>query len=453
MNTCLRRRDLLMGFAAMIPLRSLLADTWPQFRGAEARGIGPDDPRLPEIWSSSENVLWCADVPGTGWASPAVWNNSIFIHTNVSAAGERGAQKGMSGGRVQYFPPTEEHRTMALCLDFKTGKTRWATELHRGVPLSSRHPKNSYASETPVTDGQRVIFHIGDLATYCLDMKGKILWTKEWPLQATRYGYGTASSPILYGDRLYLLKDNEVESYLFALDKSTGREIWKVRREEPSTWSTPYIWRNKLRTEIVTSGSKKIRSYDLNGKPLWEITRLATLAVPSPYSDGDLLYVTSGYPTDPTSPIYAIRPGASGDITPKNGETSNEYIVWSVLQGGPIDPSSIVYKGKYYSLTDAGFLICLDAKTGKEFYGKQRLDPASGTFTTSPWAYNDRIFCLSEDGDTYVVQAGPEFKLLRKNSLGEACMASPAIANGSLILRTYTKLYRIETKGKAGKKG
>ena len=450
MDSYVRRRDLLKGLAAFLPLRSLPADTWPQFRGPGARGIGPDDHRLPEIWSSREHVLWCADIQGAGWASPVVWNNSIFIHTDVNTAGEGAAHKGMSGGRVQYYPPAEEHRSMALCIDFETGKTRWAKELHRGVPKPSRHPKNSYASETPVTDGRRVYFHIGDLATYCLDMKGKILWAKDWPLQATRYGYGTASSPVLHESRLYILKDNEEESYLIALDKITGREIWRVKRDEPSTWSTPYIWQNTRRTEIVTSGSKKIRSYDLGGKLLWEITRLATLAVPTPFSDDGLLYVTSGYPTDPSRPVYAIRPGASGDITPKSGETSSDYIAWSLTEGGPIDPSSVVYKGKYYSLTDAGFLICHDAKTGREIYGKQRLDPASGTFTTSPWAYNDRIFCLSEDGETYVVQAGSEFKLLRKNSIDDACMASPAIAGGSLILRTHTKLYRIGTKGVGG---
>jgi len=446
MSSYVRRRDVLKGLAALLPVSSLLADTWPQFRGPGARGIGPDDPRLPEIWSTRENVLWCVDMPGTGWASPVVWNKTIFIHTNMNVAGEGTAHKGMSGGRIQYYPPKEEHRSIALALDFETGRFLWQTELHRGIPKPSRHPKNSYASETPVTDGRRIYFHIGDLATYCLDMKGKILWTKEWPIKATRYGYGTASSPVLHKNRLYLLKDNEEESFLFALDKATGREIWKIGREEPSTWSTPYIWENKLRTEIVTSGSKKVRSYDLNGKLLWEIARQATLAVPTPFSDDGLLYVTTGYPTDPTSPVYVIRPGASGDITLKAGETSNAYIVWSLSQGGPIDPSSIVYKGKYYCLTDAGFITCHDAKTGKEFYGKQRLDPAGGSFTTSPWAYNDRIFCLSEDGDTYVVQAGPEYRLLRKNSIDEACMASPAIANGNLILRTYTKLYRLGNK-------
>jgi outer membrane protein assembly factor BamB len=446
----IRRRDLIKGFALLIPLPSLLADTWPQFRGPGARGTGPDDPRLPEVWSDSDNVVWCVDIPGTGCASPVVWNDSIFIHTNVNAAGETAAHKGMSGGRIQYHPSGDEHRSLALCIDFKTGKTLWTTELFRGVPKPSRHPKNSYASETPVTDGRRVYFHIGDLATYCLDMKGKILWTKEWPLKPTRYGYGTASSPVLHGNRLYLLKDNEEESYLFALDKDTGREIWKVQRDELTTWSTPYIWENRLRTEIVTNGSRKIRSYDLDGKLLWEITRQATLAVPTPFSDDGLLYVTTGYPTDPLSPVYAIRPGAGGDITLKDGETSNDYIVWSLAKGGPVDPSSLVYKGKYYGLADGGFLACYDARTGNEFYGKQRLDPGGGSFTASPWAYNDRIFCLNEDGDTYVVQAGSEFKLLRKNSIGEACLASPAVADGSLILRTYGKLYRISARKSAG---
>ncbi len=446
MDSALHRRDLLKGIVLLLPLRSLLADTWPQFRGPGARGIGPDDPRLPESWSSRENVLWCVDIPGSGWGSPVVWDDSIFIHTNVNMAGDGPARKGMFGGRVQYYPPTEEHRALAICIDFKTGETLWTTELHRGVPKPSRHPKSTYASETPVTDGQRVYFHIGDLATYCLDMKGKVLWSKEWPLQKTRYGYGTASSPVLHENRLYLLKDNEEQSYLIALDKTTGDEIWRVPRDEPTTWSTPCIWQNERRTEIVTSGSKKIRSYDLSGKLLWEITRLATLAVPTPFVADGLLYAMSGYPTDPISPVYAIRPGASGDITLKDNETSNEYIVWYRADSGPIDPSSIVYKGKYYGLTDGGLLICHDAKTGKEIYGKQRLDPAAGTFTTSPWAYNDRIFCLNEDGDTYVVQAGSEFKVLRKNSIDDTCMACPAIAGGSLILRTYTKLYRLGKK-------
>jgi len=210
-----------------------------------------------------------------------------MLHLRAELLRKTGALSQLGGTRSIELEEGTERGVRAI--DFDTGKTLWTTELHRGVPKPSRHPKNSYASETPVTDGQRVYFHIGDLATYCLDVKGKILWEKEWPLQATRYGYGTASSPVLHENRLYLLKDNEEESYLFALDKITGREIWRVERDEPTTWSTPYIWQNTLRTEIVTSGSKKIRSYDLNGKMLWEIARQATLAVPTPFSDDGLL--------------------------------------------------------------------------------------------------------------------------------------------------------------------
>jgi outer membrane protein assembly factor BamB len=349
----------------------------------------------------------------------------------------------MFGGRQQYFPPSDEHRWMLYCFDFKNGHTNWATELSKGIPKVSRHPKNSFASETPVTDGTHVYAHFGDLGTYCLNMNGEILWSKEWPLLETRYGYGTGSSPALYEGRLYIVNDNEKQSYITALDKLTGREIWRVNRDEPTTWSTPYIWRNDQRTEIVTVGTKKVRSYDLNGKLLWEISGMSLLAIPSPFSYDGLLYVATGYPTDQRRPVYAVRPGASGDITPENGQADNQYIAWSLPKGGPYVPSSMIYGSLYYTLFDEGFLTCHDAKTGKEIYGKQRINPSSTGFTSSPWAYNNRIFCLNEDGDTFIIQAGPEFKVLGKNSVDEACLASPAISGGSLMLRTLSHLYRI----------
>jgi outer membrane protein assembly factor BamB len=273
-------------------------------------------------------------------------------------------------------------------------------------------------------------------------MAGEILWSRQWPLLKTRYGYGTASSPVLHEGRLYIVNDNEDQSYLLALNKVTGREIWRVDRDEPTNWSTPYIWRNNQRTEIVTTGTNKVCSYSLEGKLLWEISGMTTLVIPSPFSDDGLLYVSSGYPGDTKSPVYVVRPGASGDITPE-ASGSDQYIAWSLPRGGSYIPSAILYKGLYYTLHDAGFLTCHDAKNGREIYGKHRIDPASGGFTSSPWAYNNRIFCLSEDGDTYAIQAGPEFKVLGKNSMDEICMASPAIANGSLILRTLSKLYRL----------
>ncbi len=439
----MNRRELLSGLIACLPARALLADNWPQFRGPGARGIANDDPRLPSTWSNKENILWRIDIPGRGWSSPIIWKDQIFLQSTISTADEGPQRKGMFGGRQQYFPPTDEHRWMLYCFDFKNGRTRWATELSKGIPKVSRHPKNSFASETPVTDGERVYAHFGDLGTYCLNMSGKILWSKEWPLLETRYGYGTGSSPVLHEGRLYIVNDNEKQSYIVALDKLTGREIWRVNRDEPTTWSTPYIWRNEQRTEIVTVGTKKVRSYDLKGNLLWEISGMSLLAIPSPFSYDGLLYVATGYPSDKKRPVYAVRPGAGGDITPENGQSSNQYIVWSLSQGGPYVPSSMIYGSFYYTLFDEGFLTCHDAKTGKEIYGKQRIDPSSTGFTSSPWAYNNRIFCLNEDGDTFVVQAGQEFKILGKNSLDDSCLSSPAIANGSLILRTLSHLYRI----------
>jgi outer membrane protein assembly factor BamB len=421
----------------------LLADSWPQFRGPGSRGIAPDDPRLPVSWSSHDNVVWRVEIPGKGWSSPIAWNDRIFLQTNVSSSGDQAPGKGFYGGSQQYRAPSDEHRWIVYSIDFEQGRTRWATQVYKGVPKGPRHPKNSYASETLVTDGERVYAHCGDLATYCLDMAGKILWSKEWPLLETSFGYGAASSPALAEGRLYIVNDNEQQSYIVALDKLTGREIWRVNRDEPTTWSTPYIWKNEQRTEIVTAGRKKVRSYDLDGKLLWELSGMSALTIPTPFSDSGLLYVSSGYRGDRERPVYAIRPGASGDISLESGKTGNRYVAWSLPQGAPYIPSPLLYDGRFYTLLDQGFLTCNDAKTGAEIYGKQRLDPASANFTSSPWAYNQRIFCLNEDGDTYVVAAGPQFKVLGKNSVDEACLASPAVANGSLILRTFSKLYRI----------
>jgi outer membrane protein assembly factor BamB len=436
------RRDVLKSLIAFFPAGVLFADTWPQFRGPDARGVAADDPRLPLVWSETQNIVWRSDVPGRGWSSPIVWNDRIFLQSCISASDMQSRSKGMFGGRQQYRPPGDEHRWMLYCFDLKGGSVQWAAELYKGIPKISRHPKNTFASETPVTDGEHVYAHIGDLGTYCFDMNGGRVWYRQWPPVETRYGYGTASSPVLYRDRLYLVNDNEMQSYLLALDKKTGREIWKVDRDEPTTWGTPCIWRNELRTEIVTAGTNKVRSYSLEGRLLWEISGMAPLSIPSPFSCEGILYVSSGYPASRQRPAYAVRPGAGGDITLKSGETSNKYIAWSLPRGGPYLPSPLVYKGRYYTLFDEGILTCHDAKTGREIYGKQRV--AAAGFTGSPWAYNDRIFCLSEDGDTYVVQAGDTFKLLAQNSLDDTCLATPAIADGSLILRTLTRLYRIE---------
>ena len=401
-----------------------------------------DDPALPDTWSSTQNVAWKVDIPGSGWSSPVVWGDKIFVTSVVPEGETEKPRKGLYFGGERKAPDTPHH-WMLYCVDWKTGKIRWEREALKAMPQSPRHLKNTYASETPVTDGERIYAYFGSVGLFAYDMDGKQLWKKEMGPFKTRYGWGTAASPVLYKDRIYIVNDNETQAFIAAYDTKTGREAWKVDRDEGSNWATPYIWENDLRTEIVTPGTKKIRSYDLNGKLLWELGGMSSISIPTPFSKFGLIYISSGYVMDAVRPVYAIKPGATGDISLKSGEKGNQYISWYLPQGGPYNPTPVVYGDYYYTLLDRGFFTCHEAKTGREVYGKQRIDPGAGAFTSSPWAYNGKIFCLSEDGDTFVIQAGSEYRLIGKNSLDEMCMATPAIVRGSLIIRTASKLYKI----------
>ncbi|HLU46996.1 MAG TPA: PQQ-binding-like beta-propeller repeat protein, partial [Planctomycetota bacterium] len=250
-------------------------------------------------------------------------------------------------------------------------------------------------------------------------------------------------SPVVHKGRVYVVHDNDERSWLAAFDAATGQEIFKIDREgEKSNWSTPFMWMNADRAELVTAGTGAVRSYDPDGKLLWSFRGMSSITIASPYASGGLLYISSGYVGDPSRPIYAIRPGAKGDITLDQGERSNEWIAWSIPDAAPYNPTTLVYDGHLYTLFDRGFLTCHDARTGAEVYGKQRL-AIGANFTASPWAYGGKVFCLSEEGVTYVVRAGSTYELLHTNELDEMCMSTPAIARGSLFVRTLKKLHRI----------
>ncbi|MGH9658682.1 MAG: PQQ-binding-like beta-propeller repeat protein [Bryobacteraceae bacterium] len=407
---------------------------WPQFRGPGSLGVA-EDPQLPDAWNATTNIAWKTAIPGVGWSSPVVAGDRIFLTSVISANAPEPPKKGLYFGGNR-GTPTDEHRWMVYAVDFKSGKIVWEREVYRGVPQAARHLKNSYASETPATDGERVYAYFGGVGIFCFDLNGKPVWSQRYPVVSTRYGWGTAASPILHEGRLYLVNDNDDQSWLVALDKTTGKQIWRAERDEKSNWATPYIWKNDRRTEIVTPGTGRVRSYDLDGKLLWEFGGMSSIAIPTPFSTFGLLYLASGYVGDQVRPVFAMRPGAKGSDV-------KESIAWHLPQGGPYNPSPLVYGDHYYTLFDRGFFTCHDARSGKEIYGKVRLDEAAQAFTASPWAYNGKIFALSEDGDTFVIQPGPQYKLLGKNALDEMCMATPAIARGSLILRTASNLYRI----------
>jgi outer membrane protein assembly factor BamB len=458
-----------VAIAAFVGVSVSAADRWTQFRGPAA-GVIDDDPSLPDAWGPEQNIAWKVPLPGRGWSSPIVWDDHVFVTTVISDEPppkpgldiiEDGKPASYEGGMRAPIRKSA-HRWMLYDIDLKTGKTRWERELRSGEPLAAKHPKNSYASETPVTDGRYVYVYNGDLGLFAVDFKGRVAWSArvqppnslpgENPAMARgRIDFGTAASPALYKDRLYIVDSHEPRQrpwFLAAYSTKTGEEVWRVGGDAPEpdghpTWATPFVWQNAQRTEIIVLAATAVRSYDLNGKPLWQLRGLGSNSTTTPYAANGLLYVGAGYPGDESRPIWAVRPGASGDITPVAGATSSDFVVWSQPKISAYIPSSLVYRKQLYVLESHGFFLCHDAITGERVYGRKRLDAMTSGFSASPWAYNGKIFALSEDGDTYVIEAGPEFKILRKNSLGEMALATPAVIDHSLIVRTMSNLYRI----------
>ena len=417
------------------------AQEWTQFRGPRAAGVVADNQARPERWSATENVAWRTPLPGLGWSSPVVADGLVVL-TTVASEGEVEAPEGGWYGGGERDTPSDVHHWLVYGLDLETGEPRWRTEVHSGVPRTSHHLKNTFASETPVSDGERFYALFGNVGLYALGRDGSVLWSRELPPARTRNGWGTAASPVLHDGRLYLVVDNEDQSYLAALSAETGAEVWRTTREEGSNWSTPFVWEHAQRTEIVTTGTDRIRSYDLDGRLLWELSGMSSIVIPTPIAAHGLLYLESGYIGDFFRPVYAVRPGAAGDISLTDGESANEFVAWSLEQGGSYHPSPLVYGDHYYTLLDRGLMTCHDARTGAEVYGRRRIDVGQA-FTASPWAYNGRIFALSEQGTTYVIEAGPEFRILAENPLDEFTMATPAILDDSLIIRTAEAVYRI----------
>jgi outer membrane protein assembly factor BamB len=339
-------------------------------------------------------------------------------------------------------PPDAVYQWKVLCLDRATGKVLWEQLAKEAKPTIAIHSTNTYASETPITDGERVYAYFGMTGLYCYDISGKPLWNKDLGSYSMMFGWGAGSSPALDGDRLFVQCDNEEKSFLVALDKRSGDELWRIERKEKSNWSTPYIWKNKQRTELITSG-RTVTSYDpATGKVLWELGGNQGGARSTPVGDAERLYVGTGGGMGGNGPLTAVNAGAEGDITPGGGESSDKHIAWSVPRSGPPMASPLVYEGCLYVLDQrGGILSCYDAATGDQHY-KQRIEGARG-FTSSPWAYGGKVFCLDEAGTTFVIEPGDEYKLVGTNKLDEMFWSSPALAHGQLLLRGVDHLYCI----------
>lgn len=370
-----------------------------------------------------------------------------------------GFGRGGFGGMQR--PPDAVYKLEVYCLDRASGKVLWKELAYEGKPRIPTQASNTYATETPVTDGERVYAYFGMHGVYCYDLKGKPVWKADLGSYRMAMGFGTGGSPALADGRLFIQCDNDEKSFLVALNVKTGKELWRVPRPERTGYSTPLIWKNKARTEVVCLGSPKVRSYDpATGKQLWELGGMSGQAKASPVASAELLYVgTGGGPggfgmpgggggqpgggrggSGGNRPLFAVKAGASGDITLKNGANSNDGVAWHQPKSGPQTASPLLYDGHLYVLDErGGYLNCLDAKTGEPVY-KERLPGARG-FTSSPWALAGKVFCLDDAGTTYIIQAGATFKVLGKNTIDEMCWSSPAIADRAVFLRTVDHLY------------
>jgi len=451
---------------------------WPQFRGPGANPAS-DHPGLPAEWSTTENVEWVAEIPGLGWSSPVVWGNKVFVTSTTSEKPLKQPSLGVDfsndfvaelmkqGKTEQEVEELVTARDMELpgevtlayhllCLDLENGRILWKRNFHNGPPPVGRHRKNSYTSETPVTDGRAVYVYVAFQGLYAFDFEGRQLWETPLEVHKVYLDFGSGASPALHGDRLFILNDNEEDSFLAAFDTRDGKRLWRTARtglgseQIRSAWSTPFVWQNDRRTEIVTNGPGWAISYDLEGRELWRMSRMGLQAIQSPFAWDGLVYLTGGSAREENKPIAAIKPGGSGDITPPEESDRGEFVAWySQKAGGTYLPTPVIYGGGLYALSDKGVFSRLDPKTGDQIY-KQRIHRKARNFTASPWAYNGMIFCLNEEGDTFVVKAGEKFELLGTNSLGEFAMATPALSGGRLLIRTQSKLYSIRGEAGAG---
>jgi outer membrane protein assembly factor BamB len=440
---------------------------WPQWRGPLANGIAPQG-NPPTTWSETENVKWKVKIPGRGMSTPIVWENQIFLQTAIPTgkkveppAAEKPAAAivspnvfgqaqapavtpppdgqprrrpgGGGGGFGRGEKPSEFQQFALLAIDRQTGKTLWQQVVSETVPHEGHHRDHGFASHSPVTDGKLVFGWFGSRGIHCFDMTGKRQWSHDFGDQRTANGFGEGGSPALHGDTLIITWDHEGDDFITALDKKTGKELWKQTRDEKTTWATPFIIEADGKAQVIASATGKVRSYDLTtGKVLWECAGLGSNVIPTPVTDGGLLFAMSGH-REPA--LLAIKLGRTGDLT------TTDAVAWKIQRGTPYVPSPLLLDGKLYFFSgNNATLSCFEAASGKPLIDGERLQGPSG-FYASPVSASGRIYLAGRNGTSLVLKPSDKVEVLATNKLDEKFDASPAVVGNELFLRGHEFLY------------
>lgn len=422
-------------------------DNWPQFRGLRSSGIAMDQD-LPLAWDAENgtHILWKTPIPGLGHSSPIIWGDKVFVTT----AEAEGKEAYLRVGRYGESPDNPEdyiHHYRLYCLDKKSGEILWEKTAYSGKPKVARHIKSSHANSTPATDGKHVLAFFGSQGLYCYDMEGRLLWKRDlgyldagaFDVPEIQWGFG--SSPVIHEDRVIVLCDVNNQSFLSSLDLETGRDVWRTLRDEGPTWGTPTVYDTAGYSQIYVNGYRHIGGYDLkSGKEVWWMRGGGDIPVPTPVISHGKVFITNAHGR--MRPIYAIKLEAKGDITLDRNEKSNEFISWFYPRQGAYQPTPIVYGDYLYVGNNSGVLGCYHVETGEEMY-REKIGGDLSSYSASPVAADGNLYFSDEYGNIHIIKAGPRYEHLATNKMGEICMASPAIAGKTLIIRARRHVFAI----------
>ncbi len=419
---------------------------WPCYRGYLSSGV-LDNANLPASFDiqKNTNIKWKTEIPGLGLSSPVIWGDKLFITTSVSKSDDQGIKTGIYGDGMP-VPDSSVHDWKIFCIDKNSGRTLWERTAFTGIPKIKRHPKSTHANASVATDGKYAVAFFGSEGLYCYDYSGKLVWQKNFGiLKSVAFDYNAAewefaSSPIIYKGVLIIQCDVLENSFLAAFDLKSGKELWKTKRDEYPGWCTPNVYTNGGKTIIAVNGYKHRGGYDLEtGKEIWKMSGGGDVPIPTPVIGKELVYFNSAHGS--SSPIYAIKATATGNITPKTPGEVNDFIKWSIPRGGSYIHTLLLYHERLYNVNWNGTINCYDAASGKVLYNAKLGNTQS--FIASPVASDGKIYIVDERGTVYIIGDGDTFVKLAEIPLNDICLTAPSITDGMIFFRTQKYLIAV----------